>query len=44
MGKIIYPDVSCEIIARKVLANKTPNSISNGERVAENKFYERGNK
>lgn len=44
MGKIICPDVSCEIVARKVSANKTPNLVSNGERVTENKFYERGNK
>lgn len=44
MGKIICSDVSCEIVARKVSANKTPVLISNGKRVAENKFYERGNK
>lgn len=44
MGKIICSDVSCEIISRKVSANKTPKMTSNGERVAENKFYERGNK
>lgn len=44
MGKIICPDVSCEIVPRKVSANKTPILTSNGEKVAENKFYERGNK
>lgn len=44
MGKIICPDVSCEIVARKVPANKTPKLTSNGKRVTANQFYERGNK